>query len=411
MLRMKSALRDKWHLLIVLIGLLLLSALSVANSVQKIADWAQEDDADPATAVELAETGFDSGDSLPETVTDEAEGENRRQNSLAGSFNVSNKIDGAVNHVNRLWERSIYKKAKWSRIDSVYTYCATGEIASVQVICGSDGWLFYKSGNGGDTVADYEGKNYYSEEELKRFLQPVFKTQEMLEKREIQFALMVSPNKESIYSDYMPKQYHHEPVSRTDLLLKYLEDNDIHAVSPKESLLDSKSEYQLYYPNDSHWNQLGAYIGVKDILSLWNIELPELSERTVISFELKGNYHEGANDDLARMAGLIAFVDHEMEYQVEGTIQPDWEAFGAEQTQGVLSHFINDTADIQKTLFLIGDSFRFSMVPVLSKVFRDVYVIHRDSYMPEMLDTVQPDFLISEYVERFSEEIANADFL
>ena len=406
-----SVLRGKWHLLVVLTGLLLFSALSAANSVQKIVGWAQEDDTDPTIADELTETVSDSNDSQHEKITGEDENENGCQKRLTSSLNISNKIDGAVNHVNRLWDRSIYKKAKWSRIDSIYTYCTTGEISSVQVICGSDGWLFYKSRNDGDSLADYLGNNYYSEEELKHFLQPVVKTQEMLEKKGIQFALMVAPNKESIYSEYMPKQYHHEPVSRTDLLLDYLKNNGIQTVSPKEGLLDSKSEYQVYYPNDSHWNQLGAYIGVKEILSLWNMELPELSERTVISYELKGHYHDAAFEDLARMAGLLAFVDHDMEYLVEGTIQPDWESFGAEQTKGMLSHFENDEADVQKTLFLIGDSFRFAMIPLLREVFRDVYVIHRDSYMPGMLDIVQPDLLISEYVERFSEEIVNADFL
>ena len=380
----------------------------MTSSAQKILDWVLQENVDGLASENLLETSLEeieSNDTVCFTVQHEDDSQTSKENKMF------RKVDDLINHMNRLWERSIYEKPALSKIDSIYTYCTTGEIASEQVISGSDGWMFYRSRNIEDSLGDYEGKNYYTQNELKRILQIVFKTQETIEKKGIHFALLSAPNKESIYSEYMPKQYYHEPISRTELLFQYLKDNGIHAGWPKEDLLDNKQSFLLYYPRDTHWNQLGAYIGVKNVLQLWNIELPALEDRAVISYELKDHYHDVANDDLARMAGLIAFFDQEMDFQLEGTCQPDWEIYNAEQTQGKLSHIVNKEAYLHKTLFLIGDSFRAAMIPAFSEVFQDVYVIHRDSYQPDMLEFVQPDYFILVYVERFSGEIADMDHL
>ena len=72
-----------------------------------------------------------------------------------------------------------------------------------------------------------------------------------------------------------------------------------------------------------------------------------------------------------------------------------------EQFSKQVSHYTNEKALLAKKIFLIGDSFRTAMIPALSEVFQEVYVIHRSDYTPEMLETVSPDYVVVEYVERY----------
>ena len=298
------------------------------------------------------------------------------------------------------WHAGIFRKASFSNLDSILTFCVTGEVKSNQVLLGSKNWLFYKSPTDGNSIGDYEGTNRYSEEKMNNILESVLSKQNEIESRGIKFAIIVAPNKENIYSEYMPDNYIHAEVSSTDILIEYLLENGVNIVSPKQEMLDNHMKYQLYYSHDTHWNQLGAYIGVKSVLSLWDIELTSLSERTIFSKKLKENYHPSGEGDLAKMVGLRSFFDDELEYEIDGTVLMDWSAFKKEQDE--VLHYTNDKAEIRATVLLVGDSFRTSMIPALREVYEDVYVVYRSCYKLELLDEIKPDYLIAEYVERFS---------
>lgn len=318
------------------------------------------------------------------------------------SAGISEKL---ISGLNEVWNQSIVKKNYWSRVDSLFTYCMTGEVASTQVICGKQKWLFYKSKTDGDPIADYEGTNRYSEDRMKVISENIRKTQNALADKGIKFAVMIAPNKENIYSEYMPDQYLHDPVSSTDLLIAYLQKSQNPAVSPKRDLLDHHLKRQLYYSYDTHWNQLGAYIGVYNVLDFWDIKIPKFQECKIAQKPLKGNYHYCGEDDLAGMIGLLSSFDDEIEYEVIGGNSFDWEKFEQEQESKKFSHIKNKNAIRNKVLFLVGDSFRSSMIPEFSEVFSDVYVIHRNYYTPEMLDQIKPDYLLAEYVERYSNSL------
>lgn len=312
-------------------------------------------------------------------------------------------VESAVNRIDSLWY--IFCEPYLSRIDSIATYCATGEISAEQVIKGSDRWLFYGSLSDGDPIADYEGTNAYSQQRMDQLLEVVRLTQNELEDRGIRFALVVAPNKENIYSEYMPDRYRHAEKSRTDVLIAHLSSNGVNVASPKKELLDNCRSSQLYYAYDTHWNQLGAYIGVRETLAQWGITMPELSEREVRTEYLKENYHYCAEDDLAGIPGLRFIFSDEKEYIIEGTILVDWNAFGEEQESGGISCFYNENAAKRAKLLLVGDSFRTAMIPALGEQFSDVYVVHRGDYRPEMLDDIQPNYVIAEYVERYSDRM------
>jgi len=318
--------------------------------------------------------------------------------------------DTTINEINSMWDESFFQKSRFGRVDSLFSYLTIRDISSTQVVLGKENWLFYKSIDDGNSIEDYTGTNKFSESELNHMLESTLRVQNKITSKDIQFAIILAPNKEHIYSEFMPDIYSHTEKSRTDCLAQYLRNNGVNVISPKDELINYHSDYQLYYKYDTHWNQLGAYIGVREILATWGISLPSLEEQSIQVSALKDNYHYCARDDLAKMVGLLSIFNDEKEYVISGT-QVDWPAFDSDQSNGIISHFNNKNAPVQKTLLLVGDSFRSAMVPILQQVFSDLYVTHRGDYTPDIIDDISPDYLIAEYVERYSGSIKAIDFM
>ena len=247
----------------------------------------------------------------------------------------------------------------------------------------------YKSSEDGNTIADFEGKELFSEAEKKQMKETLLQTQNELQKRGIDFYLFIAPNKESIYYEDVPSVYKHAKFSRTDLLVQYFQNNEINVVYPKAELDGmKKGQYPLYFYYDTHWNQIGAYIGTNSLLSYMGLPISTLSNDDLFSKSLTGNYHIGANDDLAKIIGLRKTVfNDENEYSIKGTQKIDWNLYEKEQESTE------------------GDSFRSAMLPLLSEEFSKVCVCHRDNYREEYLSEYKPDYFIAEYVERYSSDI------
>lgn len=279
-------------------------------------------------------------------------------------------------------------------LNSWVNYCVFKSSSSERVILGKNKWLFYGDTNDGNSIADYEGTNAFSDEEIQAMKDVCRSTQNRLEEMGIQLAIVIPPNKERVYSEYMPDCYTFKESSRTDLMIEELKNEDIHVIDLKNDLLNRKSDYPLYYPYDTHWNQLGAYVGACSILNSWGYPTEDLSELTILSAAKRGG-------DLANMLNLSNLVfDDGAEYSIQESYSGD----GTQLSDGFL-YFKNPDAPIAKTVFLLGDSFREAMKPALCKYFSDVYIVPRGSYTYTMLEQAGPDYMIVEYVERCSDAL------
>lgn len=81
----------------------------------------------------------------------------------------------------------------------------------------------------------------------------------------IDFYILSIPNKSSVYPEYMPDTIERkDTTSRTDLLMKYLEENtDLNVVDAKPTLVKAKKKKLVYYKSDTHFNQIGALLTVQ----------------------------------------------------------------------------------------------------------------------------------------------------
>ena len=132
------------------------------------------------------------------------------------------------------------------------------------VIKGSDDWLFYANTSDGDPISCYQGTNLFSDEELQNIAQNCINQRNFLEKQGKEFVIFIAPNKERVYSEYMPDKYGKPAENYRALqVYDYLKENtDIRIVYPYTELMGAKAlGRNIYYKTDTHWNEIGGYVG------------------------------------------------------------------------------------------------------------------------------------------------------
>jgi len=318
------------------------------------------------------------------------------------------KAESVADALNSIWYGNMRGKKELSNIDTVATYLLTGEISSTQTLKGKEGWLFYKTTTDGDPIADYEGTNSFTLDEKNTIRNYNLYTQYILGTKGIEYRLLTIPNKETVYSNYMPDSYIKSDYNRYDDIVAVLSDESdpVNVISVKDDLIKYRDDYDLYYKYDTHWNILGGYVGTKTVVESLGIEMPDISELNISSYNLSEEKYEITEDDLAALCGLRWLMNDEQQYIYENMPEVDLSNYIVEQTSGdCYSHFTNAKATTDKSVLLLGDSFRTAMIPSLLEVFTDVYVAHRAYFMKGNIDVIRPDVLIAEYVERYDFEL------
>ena len=281
---------------------------------------------------------------------------------------------------------------------------ALGTSSNADVLAGRKGWLFYRKVTDGDPISGYLGRDLFSEAELEAIAQKLQAFQNCLEENGADLVLFIPPNKERMYSEYMPEGFG-EPAANSAArqLTDYLRENTLLEVVWAEDVLrEAKGrmpEDLLYYRLDSHWNDLGAYIGTRALLSRLGIELPPVSQLQLTAEETTRTERD--------LYDLLGRTDNEPDrrYTVRGYARDGldersgWDLMPtAEEFNGPAR--VRQAQGDRRRLVLIRDSFGTAMVPYVASCFRYAAFTHLQSYDREALLEEQPNLVVLELVER-----------
>lgn len=286
-----------------------------------------------------------------------------------------------------------YKKQLVSFYQSL-DYIMFHEIPTDKVSLGKDNWLFYLGEPGEDPIADYQGTNLFTQDELDTIKSNLEKVDDYFSKRNIEFVLMAAPNKEQIYSEKMSDAYKIiNKEKRYDQLINYLIHNTkIMIIDPKDELLREKQHYQVYYRYDSHWNQLGAFIASQQLIAKLKDQRRFLSDVHIIS-------EEQTAEDLITMTNLPKYFTDDPEYIIND-YEPDVQTDLLKQSDDrFLIEYASQAKD-KRHLFVVRDSFGEGLIRYLSKDFSHTTFLHRNAYHINYVNDADPDILVYEIVER-----------
>jgi len=254
-----------------------------------------------------------------------------------------------------------------------------------EVVIGKDGWLFT---NDSRSIDDYKGAVRYTDQELSVFTATLESRKNWLLKRGIPLLLVVAPNKESIYPEFLPdgiKKINEN--SRLDQLINYLKLNsDVDLLDLRRPFLHEKQHYQLYYKTDSHWNSYGAYFAYSEIMKKLKIYFPGVETYPIADYTEKIDNLPKAGD----LASLIMMEDSytEKRFHLEKT-EDKGNIFPTKIHYAVIYH----------------DSFYNAMQPFLAQHFDKISEYQYDaingSFDEHMLEMEKPDIVIYIMVERW----------
>ena len=263
-----------------------------------------------------------------------------------------------------------------------------------KVLVGKENWLFLQN----DTnriVEQNAGLCRFSPDDVKRWAVILETRTEMLKDRGIKYYFFVAPNKESVYSEYLPDGYivcAQRPIHQ---LIEGLSASSVKLLYPLDALTRYKSELQLYTQVNTHWNARGAYVAYEYLASI-----------------IKRDY----SLNIVQWQDII-FEDTEISEDLGNKLDPpQTSTYVRAHVKNAKAQIIYDNGIINSgriqisqnkettlpTAIIFHDSFMTEgMLPFIMESFSRVQFIHTPIVDYNLIDQFKPDVVMTEMVERF----------
>ena len=220
------------------------------------------------------------------------------------------------------------------------------------------------------------------------------------QKRGIDYYLVIAPNKASIYPEFLPRRYVvQEGLSRQSLI------EVLGAQFPILDLTDSlkqfKDQGQLYYKNDTHWNDLGAWRAYQATLNFLAKDHPQIGiPLSLDSCQEVDQIKPGG--DLAR---LILQENDREELSPKLSPPDQWSFFDESRNKKINPNVIEQVyqqsnATIPKAIF-DHDSFFQPLAPYFAGHFQEyVSLWGWQAFAASYIEKQSPNLVVDEWIER-----------
>lgn len=266
-------------------------------------------------------------------------------------------------------------------------------VISKETILGRYDWLFY---TGNASVSYYRGTNLLDEETLEARKNITEKLYKICNERGIELYIMIFPSKEQVYSEYMPSYTIEDEYKRVAREVDYINSDHENAILyPLKDLKAADAYWQVYSKYDTHWNHMGAFIGMQHLYKVMGMELTNPFNENVFKVV-------NTRDDLIILGGLSkeAFpedYDYLVDYKPEITVN----------NLNVMSavNRVTSNSENDKKLVFIADSYRELMAPFITKDFSEAVILHRDKTDACVQDILDTDVLFLAAAERYDSRL------
>lgn len=271
-----------------------------------------------------------------------------------------------------------------------------------QIAFGSHGWLFYNEDEGDAAMLDFRGWLRFRPEEIATIETALKTAHDGLAACGIGFLVVVVPDKQSIYGQFLGGD---EALVRTRLddLLNRLD------ASARATILDLRpvlraeaakhAPLAIYLKTDSHWNGLGAFYAYRAILerldeqaTVSRLDLAALDNFTIVEQPSDGG-------DIARIL-LMPWLFPEIELSLHlNASMPRVEVPNSNQ---IVYRSTDDPGG--GPLLIFGDSFAPSLAEPLARHYGSVYV-RSPSFDAGAVGRLKPRFVVWETVARYARRL------
>lgn len=254
------------------------------------------------------------------------------------------------------------------------------------VIVGYDGYMFY-----GDTTDDFLGNGFLHGTVYKRALETLKSANDWAESHGKKFYLVIAPNKNTVYPDYMPEGYTMASYRRYDQFIDLITDAGITAIDLRGAMAQSvknSPQKNLYYKYDTHWNNHAGFIAYTETMKMIQKDYPNVVIHQKSEYQI--NYIETYMKDQAYYLGYYSyFKDYGPVYTLKSNKtatlvnyvpRQGWGqfAFAYECTSGKDKGFCDKLYWLQykneyntnaPNIYVLRDSYSIAMIPFLKDSF------------------------------------------
>jgi len=274
-------------------------------------------------------------------------------------------------------------------------------------ILGTDGWLYY-AGLSADKLLERDvwGRDPFSQDELERWRKLLIERTRHFRNIGAKYVLVIAPNKESIYPEYLPAWIGPKVgPSRLDQLMAYLKSApEATVIDLRANLIADKGSDILYYKTDTHWNPRGAHTAYHEIARILEPYFPGLFVRSWASFNPK--VIERQSMDIARMMGLeFPDEDFELDHSTCAEHRPiSLPISGVLQPTVASGYSTRCNAPGNINAVILHDSFGLALTPFLEESFRSTANFDRMGWNNaagyDLAETLKANLVVEILVER-----------
>ncbi len=255
-----------------------------------------------------------------------------------------------------------------------------GSSVAEDVVLGRDGWLYY-----GGTLADYTGAAPLDDRALWRAAHNLSLVQEYCQGQGADFLFTLAPNKNSLYSQWMPPMRRAGTESDAKRLMGELERQGVCYLDLFDTF--SQEEEVLYFAQDSHWNSKGAALAADAVIAALGGE-----SRYYAGPFTRERSHQG--DLYAMLYPTGKGLEEDMVYG--GALAFNYDA----PIRGADAVTIMTTGTGEGSLLAFRDSFGNSLYPYLADHYASALFSRAAEWRLELIAEREADAVVVELVER-----------
>jgi alginate O-acetyltransferase complex protein AlgJ len=270
-----------------------------------------------------------------------------------------------------------------------------GNARNEDMFTGQEGWLFLKQGN---SIDSYQKTDLFVRLERVRVRINMVKRAEWLKAQGAELILLVAPAKNRVYGEMVPSGIRQlDDIGRAEQVSRYIQK---YADVPTEYVLeDIQAEKRpgqnwLYFQQDTHWTDSGAFIAYRALMERIQQTHPEIVPVEKSDFQWEDRPERGGDlSALARVDLIDPESDTRYQMLVPSQPYPYHEAGDRSQT-------VREGRPLKVMVF--QDSFGEGIKPFLSSTFGEVLYIpnHHIHLFQDEIRAFQPDLVIHEIAER-----------
>jgi len=285
------------------------------------------------------------------------------------------------------------------------------------MVMGKEGWLYLS-----ESIKDYPGKKNLSKKDVEQWVRDLKTKQAWLAARNIRYMLVVAPNKEDVYPEYLPDTVRQIRDHRfiDDIVAGLGANSGVEVLDLRDALRKGKTLGLglVYDRTDTHWSQLGAFLATNEILLRLQSSFPELQPTPLESRTL--SHQIGNGGDLAGMTNLNdLLLEDRVRISPSNSFHPASLQLQIEWPRGAIKVppmiFESNNTKLAHSVLVTGDSFGVGLMDFLPEHFQKIVRLHPEvpytpwfrALIPKLLETEKADIYLEIFCARNMKRIPN----